>query len=120
MAIDDFGTGYSSLASLSKLPVNVVKIDKSFVEGIDVESEGGPIVVAIVEMAHALGLRTVAEGVANEAQRQFLARSGCDMAQGYLWSPALPADEFARWWGARIGSRHELDEAPVSSHSLAR
>jgi len=117
MAIDDFGTGYSSLASLSKLPVNVVKIDKSFVDGLRGESEGGPLVVAIVEMAHALGLRTIAEGVENESQRQFLARCGCDMAQGYLWSPALPADEFARWWQATVASPDRHDKALVPSRS---
>jgi EAL domain-containing protein (putative c-di-GMP-specific phosphodiesterase class I) len=120
MAIDDFGTGYSSLASLSKLPVNVVKIDKSFVDGLRVESEGGPLVVAIVEMAHALRLRTVAEGVENESQRRFLARCGCDMAQGYLWSPALPADELTRWWQARVASPDRHDELAVPSPSLSR
>ena len=63
MAIDDFGTGYSSLSSLSKLPVAAIKIDKSFVDRIGLEQDGGPIVIAIVEMAHALGLTVVAEGV---------------------------------------------------------
>jgi len=119
MAIDDFGTGYSSLASLSKLPVNVVKIDKSFVDDIRIGAEGGPLVVAIVEMAHALGLRTVAEGVATEAQRQFVALCGCDMAQGYLWSPALPADEFARWWQSRVAAPETLDRVSVPSGQLA-
>ncbi len=101
MAIDDFGTGYSSLASLSALPVSVVKIDKSFVDRIGHELDGGPIVVAIVEMAHALGLSVVAEGVSNEDQRHFLARCGCDQAQGYLWSPGLAADDFVSWWQER-------------------
>jgi len=98
VAIDDFGTGYSSLASLSRLPVSVVKIDKSFVDRIGLEHDGGPVVVAIVEMAHALGLRVVAEGVSREDQRRFLAGCGCDKAQGHLWAPALPAEEFVRWW----------------------
>ena len=101
MAIDDFGTGYSSLSSLSRLPVSLVKIDKSFVDQINCEPEGGPIVMAIVEMTHALGLRAVAEGVTREEQRRFLVRCGCDFAQGYLWSVPLPPDEFARWWMAR-------------------
>jgi len=105
MAIDDFGTGYSSLSSLSRLPVSLVKIDKSFVDQIDVEPEGGPIVVAIVEMTHALGLRVVAEGVAREEQRRFLVRCGCDFAQGYLWSEPLPADDFALWWKDRVPHR---------------
>jgi diguanylate cyclase (GGDEF)-like protein/PAS domain S-box-containing protein len=104
VAIDDFGTGYSCLASLSKLPVSVIKIDQSFVEKIDSEPDGGPIVVAIIEMAHALGLRIVAEGVTRESQRAYLVERGCDIAQGYLWSGALPAREFARWWQARMAS----------------
>jgi diguanylate cyclase (GGDEF)-like protein len=109
MAIDDFGTGYSSLASLSKLPVNQVKVDESFVSSfvsqINLESEGTPIVMAINEMAHALGLRVVAEGVEREDQRQFLVRCGCDVAQGYLWSKAVPADEFAPWCRSSLAGR---------------
>jgi diguanylate cyclase (GGDEF)-like protein len=101
MAIDDFGTGYSSLASLSKLPVSFVKVDKSFVGQIHLEPEGGPVVTAIVEMAHALGLRVVAEGVEREDERQFLVRCGCDIAQGYLWSKAVPAPEFVQWCRSR-------------------
>jgi len=101
MAIDDFGTGYSSLSSLSKLPVTAIKIDKSFVDRIGLEQDGGPVVVAIVEMAHALGLQVVAEGVTTVDQHRFLARCGCDKAQGYLWSPALTADDFLGWWRAR-------------------
>jgi len=112
MAIDDFGTGYSSLAQLSRLPVSLVKIDKSFVDRIDLEPEGGPIVVAIVEMAHALGLRVIAEGVERERQRQFLVQIGCDIAQGYLWSEGLPAEEFASWWRAR-STRSDADLALV-------
>ncbi|HTZ08560.1 MAG TPA: EAL domain-containing protein [Acidimicrobiales bacterium] len=100
IAIDDFGTGYSSLSSLSNLPVSVVKIDKSFVDQIDAGREGDPIVVAIIEMAHALGLRVVAEGVSREGQRRFLQRCGCDKAQGFLWTPPLPADDFVAWWRA--------------------
>jgi len=101
MAIDDFGTGYSSLSSLSKLPVTAIKIDKSFVDRIGLEQDGGPVVIAIVEMAHALGLTVVAEGVSTVEQHRFLARCGCDTAQGYLWSPALTADDFFGWWRAR-------------------
>ena len=113
LAIDDFGTGYSSLAYLSRLPVSVVKIDKSFVDQIGIEQDGGPIVVAIVEMAHALGLQVVAEGVSRDEQRRFLAHCGCDKAQGFLWSPALAADEFAAWWREWMAgaARHSPDFA---------
>ena len=116
MAIDDFGTGYSSLSSLSRLPVSLVKIDKSFVDQIDVEPEGGPIVVAIVEMTHALGLRVVAEGVAREEQRQFLVRCGCDFAQGYLWSEPLPGDEFALWWKDNVVHRGAVHDTDGDAH----
>ncbi|HEY7949159.1 MAG TPA: EAL domain-containing protein, partial [Acidimicrobiales bacterium] len=102
VAIDDFGRGYSSLASLSGLPLSVVKIDKSFVDQIGFAPDRGPIVVAIVEMAHALGLLVVADGVSGEQQRAFLVECGCDIAQGELWSRALPADEFALWWKVRV------------------
>jgi EAL domain-containing protein (putative c-di-GMP-specific phosphodiesterase class I) len=113
IAIDDFGTGYSSLASLSKLPVSFVKIDKSFVGQIDLEPEGRPIVTAIIEMAHALGLRVIAEGVETEGQRQFLVECGCDVAQGFLWSQAISAEEFGRWCLSRHGARTASHPLPV-------
>jgi diguanylate cyclase (GGDEF)-like protein/PAS domain S-box-containing protein len=106
VAVDDFGRGYSSLASLSDLSLSAVKIDKSFVDQIGFVPDGGPIVVAVIEMAHALGLRVGADGVNAEQQRAFLVQSGCDLAQGDLWSRALPADEFALWWKVAV-SDHE-------------
>jgi EAL domain-containing protein (putative c-di-GMP-specific phosphodiesterase class I) len=81
--------------------VSFVKVDKSFVGQIHLEPEGGPVVTAIVEMAHALGLRVVAEGVEREDERLFLVRCGCDIAQGYLWSKAVPAPEFVQWCRSR-------------------
>ena len=98
IGIDDFGTGYSSLAYLDRLPVGIVKIDKSFVDQVGSERGGATIVVAIVEMAHALGLRVVAEGVTEETQLRMLIECGCDEAQGFLWAPALAADEFEDFW----------------------
>ena len=96
--IDDFGTGYSSLVQLRRFPVNALKIDRSFVAGMTTEPEDGAIVAGTVRLAHALGLQAVAEGV--EDQEQFLAlRSlGCDLAQGYLWSPPLPPEGFTAWF----------------------
>jgi EAL domain-containing protein (putative c-di-GMP-specific phosphodiesterase class I) len=94
LAIDDFGTGYSSLSYLRDFPVDVVKIDKSFVDPLaDPASAGDTFVRLIVDLAHQLGLSTVAEGVEQATQRDALARLGCDGAQGYLWS--VPLDEAA-------------------------
>ena len=91
IALDDFGTGYSSLAYLSKLPVDTVKIDRGFVRGMSENSGDASIVAAIISLAHSLRLQVVAEGVESEQQAQTLAQLGCDMAQGYLFSPPVPA-----------------------------
>jgi predicted signal transduction protein with EAL and GGDEF domain len=93
LAIDDFGTGWSSLRALQRFPVDEVKIDKSFVDGVAVDPEEAAIVAAVVSLSHALGLRTVAEGVETVAQVDRLRNLGCDVAQGYFfWRPAAPAD----------------------------
>jgi diguanylate cyclase (GGDEF)-like protein/PAS domain S-box-containing protein len=118
LAIADFGTGCSSLASLSTLPVNLVKLDKSFIERLDVVPKGGPIVVAIVEMVHALALRVVADGVVREEQRRFLVECGCDIALGPLWSEPLPAEEFAGWCRAHKMSSPEHDHVALPSGRL--
>ncbi|HEX7094377.1 MAG TPA: EAL domain-containing protein [Acidimicrobiales bacterium] len=91
LAIDDFGTGYSSLAYLRRFPVEALKIDRSFVAGLGENDEDTTIVRAIVDLAHALGLFAVAEGVETEAQRDELERIGCELAQGWLFAAAAPA-----------------------------
>ena len=95
LAIDDFGTGYSSLSYLKMLPLHNIKLDRSFVNDIDTEPGGRAICSATVAMAHALGIKVVAEGVETEIQRDFLMALGCDYLQGWLFSKALPPDEFA-------------------------
>ena len=95
IAVDDFGIGYSSLGYLKQFPVDVLKIDKCFVDGMADCASDAAIVDAIIHMAHSLGLRTVAEGVETPAQRSFLASRGCDVLQGYLYSEPLALDAFA-------------------------
>ncbi|HEY6425039.1 MAG TPA: EAL domain-containing protein [Pseudonocardiaceae bacterium] len=111
IAVDDFGTGYSSLAYLRRLPVDEVKIDKSFVLGLASDLSDLAVVRAIVDLGHSLGLTVVAEGVEQDATRDQLVEMGCDVAQGYLISRPLGADRFDAWLHARTararGARNE-------------
>jgi diguanylate cyclase (GGDEF)-like protein len=103
LAIDDFGTGYSSLAYLKRLPVDELKIDKSFVQGMQEDENDAVIVRSTIDLGRNLGLKVVAEGVeTNEAWRQ-LAALGCDVAQGYYLSRPVPAAELAAWLRASRG-----------------
>ncbi|HUF96207.1 MAG TPA: EAL domain-containing protein [Acidimicrobiia bacterium] len=95
VALDDFGTGYSSLSYLRDFPIDSVKIDRSFVNEVTSVYEDTSIVKAVISMAQSLGLRVVAEGVENLDQFQFLRAHSCDEAQGFLFSQAVPPDEFA-------------------------
>jgi PAS domain S-box-containing protein len=95
LSVDDFGTGYSSLSYLQRLPINVVKIDQSFIQEILTQARPAPIVRAIIAMAHSLNLLVLAEGVEQEAQRVLLLEQECDQAQGYLFGRPMPADAFA-------------------------
>ncbi len=97
LALDDFGTGYSSLASLHQLPVDTVKIDRSFVSQSDTSHHHRVLIEATVRVAHSLGMRTVAEGIETEAQAAVVRALGCDKGQGYLYSRPLPAPELVRW-----------------------
>ncbi len=94
IVIDDFGQGYSSLAYLTRFPIDKLKIDRSFIQSLG--AANAPIVDAIIVMSHALGLIVVAEGVETSEQEDYLRSRGCDEAQGYLWSPAVPADRAVR------------------------
>ena len=97
IAVDDFGTGYSSLTHLKELPVDTIKIDKSFVMDMSEDDHDAHIVSAITRLAHKLGKRVIAEGVSNEANWNMLSETGCDQAQGYHISVPMSADETTEW-----------------------
>lgn len=92
VSLDDFGTGYSSLNYLTKLPINTLKIDKSFIDNICSTEKDSSIAEAIIQLAHSLDIRVVAEGVEHEEQLQLLKTQNCDIIQGYIYSPPLHAD----------------------------
>jgi EAL domain-containing protein (putative c-di-GMP-specific phosphodiesterase class I) len=95
-ALDDFGTGYSSLFYLQRLPLNVLKIDQSFVQDLGLNARSEAIVRTVIQMSRSLGLDVLAEGVETEAQRQVLAQWGCTNYQGYLFGRPVPIESFAR------------------------
>jgi EAL domain-containing protein (putative c-di-GMP-specific phosphodiesterase class I) len=97
LSIDDFGTGYSSLAYLKRLPVNELKIDKSFVMNIERDQDDVTIVRSTIELGHNLGLKVVAEGIENKRVWNILKSMGCDYGQGYFMSKPMPASHLLDW-----------------------
>jgi len=96
VSIDDFGTGYSSLAHLKRFPIDNLKIDISFIREMVIDPDSAAIVMAIINMAHTLQLKTIAEGIETEDQWKFLYLLRCDMGQGFYLSKPLPAEEVER------------------------
>jgi diguanylate cyclase len=118
ISIDDFGTGYSSLAYLKQLPVDTVKIDRSFVTQMDQNENDAVIVRATIDLAHNLGLKVVAEGVESEDVWDLLEMLGCDMGQGFLIRRPIGAGELARWiasqrWKSERWALHRLAQVPA-------
>ncbi len=113
LSLDDFGTGYSSLVHLKRLPVSEIKVDRSFVQRMTTDADDAAIVRSIVDLAHSLGLRVVAEGVETVETWRALEALGCDLAQGYLISRPVPGDEVTRWL---LGHFRETDDAePIAA-----
>ena len=112
VAIDDFGTGYSSLAYLTDLPIGELKIDKSFVRAMSSDTRNAIVVRSTIELAHNLGLRTVAEGIEDAFTFERLRELGCELAQGFHMSKPLPAAALALWWDVHA------ERAPTPSSAL--
>jgi EAL domain-containing protein (putative c-di-GMP-specific phosphodiesterase class I) len=115
VAIDDFGTGFSSLSYLTRFPLDTIKIDRSFIEQAAHDRHAATVVGFVIAMAHELDLKTVAEGVETAEQEQLLVTHGCDMLQGFLHSPPLPASECERWMRQRTS--RQLVSIPGGANS---
>lgn len=105
LAVDDFGTGYSSLVYLKRFPIDELKIDRSFISGLGADSGDAAIVGSCIDLAHAVGIRAVAEGVETRGQAQALRAMGCDFAQGYHFARPLPAPLLKEWLNAHSSGR---------------
>jgi EAL domain-containing protein (putative c-di-GMP-specific phosphodiesterase class I) len=105
LAVDDFGTGYSSLTYLKKFPIDELKIDRSFILGLQSDTGDAAIVRSCVGLAHAVGIRAVAEGVETAEQAEALKVMGCDLAQGFHFARPLPAPLLKEWLNASRGRR---------------
>jgi EAL domain-containing protein (putative c-di-GMP-specific phosphodiesterase class I) len=118
VSVDDFGTGYSSMSYLRRLPVDKLKIDREFIREIMSHPDDASIVRAIVSLAHSLRLKVVAEGVEAVEQLEFLKSLGCDEYQGYYFSPAIPAQDFAALLErSALGDRSPTDSRATRAHN---
>ena len=111
LSIDDFGTGYSSLRYLATMPVDEIKIDKSFVDALETDEAVRAVISAAVDMGHRLGLSVVVEGIERPAQHAALLGLGCDVAQGYLLGRPMPPAQFVEW----LATPHPLHDGRIAS-----
>ena len=118
LALDDFGTGYSSLAYLKRFPMDIVKIDRSFVTDLGRDNDAGAVAAAIVAMSHALHKQVVAEGVETKTQAALLTRMGCDQIQGYYYSRPLTATMFANFVTQAAASATKRPAIPMMAAAL--
>jgi diguanylate cyclase (GGDEF)-like protein len=112
LSIDDFGTGYSSLSHLARMPVHEVKIDRSFVSGLESNAEFATVVRSAIEMGHSLGLKVVAEGIETESAAQQLRDFGCDIVQGYLYAKPMCLEDLEKWLQNK--ARVKINAQPVN------
>jgi len=123
IVLDDFGTGYSSLAYLRQLPLDTIKVDRSFVTDLDVRDPNVGIIRAVVSLAHGLGITVVAEGIETEEQARRLRELGCDMGQGYAWAHPAEPIRVGQFMNRRLESRRRShrngDHAPKRSRRPA-
>ncbi len=120
ISVDDFGTGYSSLSYLKRLPIDTLKIDRSFVRELETSSDNAAIVAAIIAMSKSLKLRVVAEGVETQGQMTRLFDQGCQLMQGFLFSPAVPGDDFPSMLKASSSQSHwRIDFGPRARNKNA-
>ena len=118
VSVDDFGTGYSSMSYLQRFPIDKLKIDRAFINEVTSSNDDASIVSAIVSLGHTLKLKVIAEGVETPEQLEFLQMLGCDQYQGYHYSAAMPAAEFAdliRMGGRRNEPSAGQDAEPTRS-----
>ena len=102
LVLDDFGTGYSSLAHLRRFPIDSLKIDRSFVQGLDGSDTDSTIVAAIINMSRGLRVKVIAEGIETAAQSARLCQLGCELGQGYYYALPLPADHITALLGTSL------------------
>jgi diguanylate cyclase (GGDEF)-like protein/PAS domain S-box-containing protein len=114
IAIDDFGTGFSSLGQLRRFPVDMIKVDRSFVQGVEHDSKDAAITANLVSLAHALGLLAMAEGIESDGQLASVRELGCDLAQGFLFARPVPADEITRALAEGSGALQVADASAVA------